>query len=189
MALPTMYTLHDQLISLQVANITIPLSEGQSPPGEAAKGSWRAHLNAMQTVVEQELGSALVLEDDLDWDVRIKEQMKDFAKSVRTLTQPLARHSRNTRYDFRVSGLLFQDSIYTKLATDEIRIALSTPTHPSQTQTPPRKDQKSNTTPNPPQPSQNHLPTAITGTSSGSAIVAWASPTLVQQPISTQKAS
>lgn len=30
------------------------------------------------------------MEDDLDWDIRIKEQMYDYALTTRALTQPLA---------------------------------------------------------------------------------------------------
>jgi hypothetical protein len=35
------------------------------------------------------LTSALILEDDVDWDVRIKDQLYDFALSAQALTQPL----------------------------------------------------------------------------------------------------
>lgn len=39
-------------------------------------------------IVEQGITSALVLEDDADWDVRIKHQMADFARASRLLIQP-----------------------------------------------------------------------------------------------------
>lgn len=39
--------------------------------------------------MEQNLTSALILEDDVDWDVRIKSQMENFAKASRLLLQPL----------------------------------------------------------------------------------------------------
>jgi hypothetical protein len=39
--------------------------------------------------VQRNLTSALILEDDSDWDVRIKDQLHDFALSTRTLIQPL----------------------------------------------------------------------------------------------------
>jgi GR25 family glycosyltransferase involved in LPS biosynthesis len=48
-------------------------------------GSWSAHMNAMVAVVEQNLTSALILEDDADWDVRIKPQLRDFALSSQAL--------------------------------------------------------------------------------------------------------
>ncbi|RMZ76359.1 hypothetical protein DV738_g4961, partial [Chaetothyriales sp. CBS 135597] len=42
-------------------------------------GSWRAHINALSAIVEEGWGSALILEDDLHWDVRLKEQLQNFA--------------------------------------------------------------------------------------------------------------
>lgn len=36
------------------------------------------------------ISTALILEDDADWDVRIREQLQDFALSARALTQPLS---------------------------------------------------------------------------------------------------
>ena len=42
-----------------------------------------------RSIVEQNLTSALILEDDVDWDVRIKSQMRDFARASRMLLQPL----------------------------------------------------------------------------------------------------
>lgn len=47
-------------------------------------------LTVFYRVVRRNLSSALILEDDTDWDVRIKEQMRDFAISSQTLVQPLA---------------------------------------------------------------------------------------------------
>ena len=41
-------------------------------------------------VVQQGYASALILEDDIDWDVRIKSQLHDFALYTRALTKPLS---------------------------------------------------------------------------------------------------
>ena len=49
-------------------------------------GSWRAHVNALARVVQQNLSSALIMEDDLDWDVHIKSLLQDFARSNHALT-------------------------------------------------------------------------------------------------------
>ncbi|KAH9895375.1 glycosyltransferase family 25 protein [Xylariomycetidae sp. FL2044] len=57
------------------------VSERFRVPG--ARGSWRAHMNALQAVVERDLGSALILEDDVDWDVRLKLQLRHFAAASR----------------------------------------------------------------------------------------------------------
>jgi hypothetical protein len=40
-------------------------------------------------MIQKNISSALILEDDADWDVRIKQQLYDFAMSTRTLIQPL----------------------------------------------------------------------------------------------------
>lgn len=40
--------------------------------------------------MRRNLTSALILEDDVDWDLRLKEQLRDFALSTRALIQPLA---------------------------------------------------------------------------------------------------
>ena len=55
------------------------------------------HLTVIR-IIEQNVTSALVLEDDVDWDTRIKCQLKDFAKASRTLLQPLA-NSKDTFLD------------------------------------------------------------------------------------------
>ncbi|KAK1753970.1 family 25 putative glycosyltransferase [Echria macrotheca] len=53
------------------------------------RGSWRAHMDALQQIVERNLTSALILEDDADWDVRIKSQLQVFAQAARAFTQPV----------------------------------------------------------------------------------------------------
>ncbi|KAI2470590.1 glycosyltransferase family 25 protein [Annulohypoxylon bovei var. microspora] len=52
-------------------------------------GAWRAHMNVIQEVVRRNLSSALIMEDDADWDVRIRDQLHDFALASHALTQPL----------------------------------------------------------------------------------------------------
>jgi hypothetical protein len=43
----------------------------------------------LRRVVEQNLGSALIFEDDVDWDIRIKAQLEQFARAANVLLQPL----------------------------------------------------------------------------------------------------
>jgi hypothetical protein len=50
---------------------------------DAEVGCWRGHMNILQKIVKDGLGSALILEDDADWDVRIVEQMQQFAVATR----------------------------------------------------------------------------------------------------------
>lgn len=53
------------------------------------RASWRAHMDALWYIVQHDLASAIIFEDDLDWDVRIREQARDFALASRALLQPL----------------------------------------------------------------------------------------------------
>ena len=41
-------------------------------------------------IVSRNLTSALILEDDVDWDIRLKSQLRTFAEAVRALSQPLS---------------------------------------------------------------------------------------------------
>ena len=48
-----------------------------------AIGSWRAHLNALRYVVMNRLESAIIFEDDADWDVALRYQLVQYAKASR----------------------------------------------------------------------------------------------------------
>ncbi|KAG2418495.1 hypothetical protein HFD88_001596 [Aspergillus terreus] len=50
-----------------------------------AVACWRAHMNAMQKVLQNSYSTALILEDDADWDISIKHQLREFARGVRQL--------------------------------------------------------------------------------------------------------
>jgi GR25 family glycosyltransferase involved in LPS biosynthesis len=80
----------DGVAGSEVPDVTLPLRPDQVPSGDASKGCWRAHLNALASVVESNLASALIIEDDADFDIRIRQQLSDFAAATRALTQPLA---------------------------------------------------------------------------------------------------
>lgn len=58
-----------------------------SPP---ELGIWRAHLNVYREIVRRGIKSALVMEDDVDWDINIRTQHRQLARASRALTQPLA---------------------------------------------------------------------------------------------------
>ncbi|KAJ5925280.1 hypothetical protein N7454_007919 [Penicillium verhagenii] len=47
--------------------------------------AWRAHMNALIKVVESSDTTALILEDDADWDVNIKSQLTEFARGLHTV--------------------------------------------------------------------------------------------------------
>lgn len=48
-------------------------------------------MNALETIIDSGVASAAIVEDDIDWDVRIKSQMRDMAKAMQTLLQPRRR--------------------------------------------------------------------------------------------------
>ncbi|KAH7030775.1 uncharacterized protein B0I36DRAFT_322432 [Microdochium trichocladiopsis] len=81
----------DGLLGKDVADKAIPSGKGQQRLPDASVGSWRGHMNAIAEVVRRNVTSALILEDDVDWDIRLKEQLYSFALSSQILTQPLAR--------------------------------------------------------------------------------------------------
>lgn len=48
-------------------------------------GCWRSHMNVMRKIVAEKVSSALIFEDDADWDIRIVEQMQRFAVATKEL--------------------------------------------------------------------------------------------------------
>lgn len=50
-------------------------------------GCWAAHVKTLQQVVQRNLSTALIIEADSDWDVRLKNQLYDLAMSTRALLQ------------------------------------------------------------------------------------------------------
>ncbi|KAJ1323903.1 glycosyl transferase family 25 [Microdochium nivale] len=73
-----------------VSDKAIPTTFKHGRMRGSSVGSWRGHMNAIQQIVDRNLESALITEDDLDWDIRIHDQLRDFALSSRALIQPLA---------------------------------------------------------------------------------------------------
>jgi hypothetical protein len=54
---------------------------------DAEVGCWRGHMNILQKIVRDGIGSALILEDDADWDVRIVQQMQQFAIATKEVLE------------------------------------------------------------------------------------------------------
>lgn len=50
-------------------------------------GAWRSHLNMLKRVVDQKLSSALILEADVDWDVRVKAQFGNISANMNGRTR------------------------------------------------------------------------------------------------------
>ncbi|KAI0109253.1 glycosyltransferase family 25 protein [Nemania sp. FL0031] len=60
--------------------------EGVVTPTLGSARAWVAHLDLLKYVVSSGLSSAFILEDDVDWDVRIKEQMRLLSDHIRAYT-------------------------------------------------------------------------------------------------------
>jgi GR25 family glycosyltransferase involved in LPS biosynthesis len=48
--------------------------------------AWLAHIDVLKLIIMNRWGSALVLEDDVDWSVQIREQTRKVAKAIVELT-------------------------------------------------------------------------------------------------------
>jgi hypothetical protein len=48
-------------------------------------GCWRSHMNLIRRIVREKITSSLIFEDDADWDIRIVEQMQQFAVATKEL--------------------------------------------------------------------------------------------------------
>ncbi|KAK8075774.1 glycosyltransferase family 25 protein [Apiospora hydei] len=69
-----------------VPDKALPLGVDRQGWRDGGIGSWRSQMNAIRTMVEENISSALILEDDADWDVRLKQQLMDIADGARLLT-------------------------------------------------------------------------------------------------------
>ena len=64
----------------QISSQALPYKLDQKP---TVLGCWRAHLNVWQDMVRRGVSSALIFEDDADWDVGLRAQMIELAKGAR----------------------------------------------------------------------------------------------------------
>ncbi|RAL67175.1 hypothetical protein DID88_007953 [Monilinia fructigena] len=66
------------------------VSDKARPPGldlkDGALGSWRGHMNIIRRIIENNLASAFIMEDDVDWDIRLLNQLPEYARGIRTLS-------------------------------------------------------------------------------------------------------
>jgi hypothetical protein len=82
----------DSSDSKDIPDTALPTMDGHDRLPSPVTGSWRGHVHALQEVVRRNLTSALIMEDDTDWDIRIRQQLQNLARSSRALTQPLRRN-------------------------------------------------------------------------------------------------
>ncbi|KAB5559715.1 glycosyltransferase family 25 protein [Coniochaeta sp. 2T2.1] len=79
----------DSTDDTSVSDKAIPTIDDHERLANPVIGSWRGHIDAIREVVRRNLTSALIMEDDVDWDIRIRQQLQRFAQASRALTQPL----------------------------------------------------------------------------------------------------
>ncbi|OTA65922.1 glycosyltransferase family 25 protein [Hypoxylon sp. EC38] len=68
-----------------VPDKAVPFGTDRKKLWETNLGSWRGHMNAVRKIIEEDLSSALIMEDDMDWDVRLKPQLERVAQGARAL--------------------------------------------------------------------------------------------------------
>lgn len=67
-----------------IPSLALPHKLDKAP---AEVGCWRSHLNVMRHVVENNIQTALIFEDDADWDVALRAQMREAADGFRWILQ------------------------------------------------------------------------------------------------------
>lgn len=73
-----------------VSNKSLPALAGIPSSNFKAKqniiGCWRGHMNFARHIVQNGLSSALIIEDDSDWDTHLKQQLELFAQGSQFVT-------------------------------------------------------------------------------------------------------
>lgn len=87
--------------------------------------AWLGHIDLLKFVIQNRWGSALIMEDDVDWDVGIRNQTKLIAKAVLTLTKQ--KHSEQAPYG-REWDVLWMGHCSDPANTDRPIIAFDDPT-------------------------------------------------------------
>ncbi|EGP85718.1 uncharacterized protein MYCGRDRAFT_74118 [Zymoseptoria tritici IPO323] len=60
-----------------------PIMDKELTLSNKTLGCWRAHMNALQRVVKENIQTALIMEDDVDWDVNIKQLALNLAHGTK----------------------------------------------------------------------------------------------------------
>ncbi|KAK5047193.1 hypothetical protein LTR84_006715 [Exophiala bonariae] len=71
--------------SADIPEKAVPPTWDTEEQSSGSLGCWRAHMDVVAKVVAENIQTALILEDDADWDVNIKEQLVEFAKGSKAL--------------------------------------------------------------------------------------------------------
>jgi len=79
------YTQIDGVYGKDIDEKALPQGMSTKHPGVNQIGCWRAHLDAMRYIVKNNIQSAVIMEDDANWDVALKHQLVQFARGSRWL--------------------------------------------------------------------------------------------------------
>ncbi|KAL4932998.1 uncharacterized protein BDV17DRAFT_287360 [Aspergillus undulatus] len=112
----------DDHLAEAFANIDSYLGDHDHPAPGASK-AWLAHLDLLKFIYQSNLKTALVIEDDVDWDVALKAQMGNISTAVRNLTKASETNSRpygtwdvlwlghcGERWNERLETVIFDDA-------------------------------------------------------------------------------
>ena len=84
------YTPVEGVIGDQVPKKALPYKMELLP---AEIGCWRAHMNIFEKIIERRIATAIIFEDDADWDVSFKQQLVQYARGTRYITSSEANGS------------------------------------------------------------------------------------------------
>ncbi|KAF8864509.1 hypothetical protein BDZ45DRAFT_797194 [Acephala macrosclerotiorum] len=134
----------------EVKGDSIP--ENSFPPGDSTesiklpkgiKGSWRSHMNALQHIVHQNLTTAIIFEDDVNWDIHLTSQLKAFALTSRLLSNQnfstdLPRHNIQTSSNPETEESIHNDTSPNPISANLYSLPLSAfpSPHPASTSSP-----------------------------------------------------
>ncbi|OQD80293.1 hypothetical protein PENANT_c037G09433 [Penicillium antarcticum] len=64
-----------------------PHKQEKDHPTPGGSRAWLAHLDLIKFAYQSNFQTTLIIEDDVDWDVSLRAQMKDIASAVKSLTK------------------------------------------------------------------------------------------------------
>ncbi|KAI4177151.1 MAG: hypothetical protein LQ343_000633 [Gyalolechia ehrenbergii] len=87
-------------------------------------GCWRSHMQAAHNIVNNRLSSALIFEDDADWDVSFRSQLLNFAIGSQWLLNTPAGHTPHSPYGDDWDLLWLGHCALAPIQTDPRRVLL-----------------------------------------------------------------
>jgi len=88
----------------------------QTELNDGVLGCWTSHVNCWRKVIEDGVDTAVVLEDDADWDISLKDQLYLLSRAIKDNGSPLRQMNESSQ-----SGRVRSDAPYGKLTSHMIR--------------------------------------------------------------------